>query len=237
MNKMSYSFIHSFITINRLSAIGSRARGLIHDDILPNYKRNAVPCTARGCKWPKDGRYVKIPITISSRYTGAERNFIIRSLVTFYRSTCIRFYWRQSWQSSYIHFFSGKGCYSSLGRQGGQQMISLKSNGCLFTGTVQHEVLHALGFHHEQVRSDRDKYIQILTKNIRQGKEHNFVKVATNNLDTPYDFQSVMHYSKFAFSRNGSPTIVSKTGGDFGRATEMSANDIARINRLYQCRR
>ncbi|XP_059209603.1 high choriolytic enzyme 2-like [Centropristis striata] len=207
----------------------------MHSDIRMNLRRNADPCVTKGCKWPKYGGYVRIPVTISSRYSRAERNSIIRSLLTFHRPTCIRFYWRRFWHRNYINFFSGDGCWSYLGRQGGGQPISLKRNGCLFMGTVQHEVLHALGFHHEHVRSDRDKYVQILTENIQPGNERNFVKVATNNLDTPYDFQSVMHYSKFAFSRNGSPTIVSKTGGDFGRATEMSANDIARINRLYQC--
>lgn len=43
--------------------------------------------------------------------------------------------------------------------------------------------------------------------------------------------------SRFAFSRNGQPTLLAKTNPslDFGRATTMSVNDIARINRLYKC--
>lgn len=56
-----------------------------------------------------------------------------------------------------------------LGRQTGGQAVSLKRVGCLFQSTVQHEVLHALGFHHEQVRSDRDQYVQILYQNILSG--------------------------------------------------------------------
>lgn len=43
-------------------------------------------------------------------------------------------------------------------------------NGCVYTGTVQHEILHALGFHHEQVRSDRDDFVSILTQNIQSGQ-------------------------------------------------------------------
>ncbi|XP_062291505.1 high choriolytic enzyme 1-like [Scomber scombrus] len=212
--------------------------GLVHDDIVPNMKRNADPCTARGCKWRKYGRYVRVPIVISNSYSSAERNIIIKGLVTFHKSTCVRFYWRRWWHRSYLYIFSGTGCWSYLGRQGGGQRVSLRRNGCLYQSTVQHEVLHALGFHHEQVRSDRDRYVNILSQNIQSGKESNFRKVGTNNLGTPYDFNSVMHYSKYAFSKNGQPTIVAKSNPNlnFGQASAMSANDIARVNRLYGCR-
>ncbi|XP_053179571.1 high choriolytic enzyme 1-like [Scomber japonicus] len=212
-------------------------RRLIHGDIAPNLRRNAVPCTARGCKWPKSGRYVTVPYTIASHYSTNERNFIISTLESFHRSTCIRFQRRTSRDRNYLYFFSESGCWSYLGRQGGGQYVSLKRNGCLYTGTVQHEVLHALGFHHEQVRSDRDRYVRILTQNIQSGMQHNFNKVQTNNLGTPYDFNSVMHYSNYAFSRNGRPTIVARSNPNlsFGHARALSRNDIARVNRLYRC--
>ncbi|KAM9366932.1 hatching enzyme 1.2-like isoform 2-T2 [Symphorus nematophorus] len=211
---------------------------LWHGDIKQKLGRNADPCTTRGCKWPKFGSYVRVPVSISSAYTRKERNIIIRALLTFHRSTCIRFYWRRWWQQHYLHFFSGSGCWSYLGRQRGKQNVSLKKNGCLYTGTVQHEVLHALGFHHEHVRSDRDRFVSIHTDNIQTGRESNFVRRPTNNLGTPYDFNSVMHYSNFAFSKNGKPTIIAKSDPDlsFGRAKQMSANDIARVNKLYRCR-
>ncbi|KAM9367052.1 hatching enzyme 1.2-like [Symphorus nematophorus] len=211
--------------------------GLVHGDIRPNTQRNAVPCTARGCLWPKRGRFVYVPVSFSSRYTKAEIDFIIRGLLTFHNSTCIRFVRRQWQHWQYIHFFSGNGCWSSLGRQPSGQLISLKRRGCLFRGTVQHEVLHALGFHHEHVRSDRDRYVSILTQNIQTGKGFNFRKVQTNNLGTSYDFNSVMHYSKYAFSKNGKPTIIAKNNStlSFGLARQMSRNDIIRVNRLYRC--
>ncbi|KAL6113632.1 uncharacterized protein ACO6RY_11868 [Pungitius sinensis] len=128
---------------------------LEHGDIVPNLQRNADPCVSSGCKWPKSGSYVYVPVIISNEYTRNEQNIIIQSLLTFHRTTCIRFVWRRT-QKQYLSFFSGSGCWSYLGRQSQGQQVSLRRNGCLFTDTVQHDVLHALGFHHEQVRSDRD---------------------------------------------------------------------------------
>lgn len=61
-------------------------------------------------------------------------------------------------------------CYSWVGRQGnGGQTVSLSRQGCLYHNTVQHELLHALGFNHEQTRSDRDNHIRVYWENIIDG--------------------------------------------------------------------
>ncbi|PWS22732.1 hypothetical protein DKP78_16835, partial [Enterococcus faecium] len=80
-------------------------------------------------------------------------------------------------------------------------------------------------------------HVRIIYENIIPDKKDNFKKINTNNLGTPYDYGSVMHYSRFAFSRNGQPTIVPIPDSNvaIGRATEMSKWDIDRINRLYGC--
>ena len=44
------------------------------------------------------------------------------------------------------------------------------SKACMLKGTIQHEMLHALGFLHEHVRPDRDQFVTVNHKNIRSGK-------------------------------------------------------------------
>ena len=56
---------------------------------------------------------------------------------------------------------------------GGKQDISLGFN-CDSKGIVIHEIMHALGFFHEQSRSDRDQHIIIYKDNIVSGMLLNF---------------------------------------------------------------
>lgn len=87
------------------------------------------------------------------------------------KRTCIRFKARSS-ERDYISIVSGNtGCWSSVGRIGGRQEVNLQVPGCTSkVGTVIHELMHALGFLHEQNRSDRDSYITVNWPNIRQGE-------------------------------------------------------------------
>ncbi|KPP56950.1 hypothetical protein Z043_125384 [Scleropages formosus] len=166
-----------------------------------------------------------------------ERSVIKRGLQSFSSRTCIRFKERQR-ERDFVSIQSMRGCWSFVGRRGGSQTVSLQQRGCVYFHVVQHELLHALGFNHEQTRSDRDKHVRIIYENVIRGQEHNFRRIDTNNLKTPYDYNSVMHYGRFAFSRNGQATIVPIPNSNvaIGRAMEMSPNDVLRINRLYQCR-
>lgn len=62
----------------------------------------------------------------------------------------------------------------------------------------------------QQSASNRDDFIKIHWENIKTGRMHNFKKYdesLVTNFDVPYDYQSVMHYSAKAFSKNGEITI------------------------------
>lgn len=66
---------------------------------------------------------------------------------------------------------SSPSCWSFLGQTGGNQVLSLQTPGCMWSGIAAHEFMHALGFVHEQSRSDRDHYVTIVWKNIMPGLE------------------------------------------------------------------
>uniref|UniRef100_A0A674PC16 Peptidase M12A domain-containing protein n=1 Tax=Takifugu rubripes TaxID=31033 RepID=A0A674PC16_TAKRU len=107
--------------------------------------KNADPCTSRGCLWNKwtDGK-VYIPYYIANHYSSRERDIIVRGLESFSGVSCIRFRPYQNGDYEWLSIESGDGCWSYVGRQGGSQTVSLSRQGCLYHGTVQHELLHAL---------------------------------------------------------------------------------------------
>ncbi|KAE8296622.1 High choriolytic enzyme 1 [Larimichthys crocea] len=227
--------------------IESVNRGIVHspdepyieDDVAyeSEAQRNADPCTSRGCKWPKsaDGK-VYVHYVISRVFSPREVSIIEHGLKSFHQVSCIRFV-KSASQKDYLNIKPLNGCWSYLGRLGNAQDLSLDRSGCVYHHTVQHEVLHALGFHHEQKRSDRDQYIRVVLENVTPGLEHNFDKIHTLNQETTYDYGSVMHYHQYAFSKNNQPTLVAIPDSSvrFGLASEMSQKDIIRLNRLYQC--
>ncbi|XP_037029201.1 zinc metalloproteinase nas-13-like [Bradysia coprophila] len=148
--------------------------------------------------------------------------------------TCMRFKTRTT-ETDYVRVFQGSGCYSYVGRIGGRQDLSL-GNGCVFMGTIVHEVIHAIGFYHEQSRSDRDNYVIINWENIAEGQQHNFDKfedTMVSPFNVPYDYSSVMHYSRTAFSKNGLDTITVKSGAEIGHRSAMSNLDWTKVNNMY----
>lgn len=133
----------------------------------------------------------------------------------------------------YLGMKSRNSCYSYVGRIGGEQIVNIGS-GCGYGSTI-HEICHALGFWHEQSRADRDNYITIHWDNIENEHKHNFTKHVKNTaLFGDYDYSSIMHYSKYAFSRNGKPTIECKQAYcNIGQRKGLSESDIKAINKMY----
>uniref|UniRef100_A0A671SQ57 Metalloendopeptidase n=1 Tax=Sinocyclocheilus anshuiensis TaxID=1608454 RepID=A0A671SQ57_9TELE len=211
---------------------------LIEGDLVFPKTRNALYCLNNNCFWKKNSNnIVEIPYIVSGEFSYNNKLVIANAMSTFHSKTCIRFVARST-QSDYISIENKDGCFSSYGRTGGKQVVSLRRNDCVYHGLVQHELLHALGFYHEQTRSDRDKYVMINWENISPDMAQNFQKQNTNNQNTPYDYGSIMHYGKTTFSiQPGLETItpIPDETVEIGQSQGMSNTDILRVNKLYGC--
>ncbi|XP_058788817.1 zinc metalloproteinase nas-13-like [Phymastichus coffea] len=212
--------------------------------------RNGVK--AETARWP-DG---VIPYIMSPFFNQKQRRVIFEAMDDYHKYTCIRFKEYKGEESDYIRITAGNtGCWSAVGRVGGRQDVNLQVPGCVTKkGTIIHELMHAVGFLHEQSRYERDNYVSIQWHNIQRGRETNFEKSqrsTTDALGVGYDYGSVMHYSANAFSRNGQPTIVPREprnildfiaeifqgnrNARIGQRDGLSTKDIQKIRRMYKC--
>uniref|UniRef100_A0A4W6F631 Metalloendopeptidase n=1 Tax=Lates calcarifer TaxID=8187 RepID=A0A4W6F631_LATCA len=211
------------ISADFLYSIKERINFMLEGDILMPRSRTAMKCLNEkySCLWPKSPNgIVEIPFLISEKYDDSERSLILTSMKDFETKTCIRFIPRWS-QVAYLNIEPRFGCASLLGYVGDKQGLSLQRFGC-----VQKGIIH-----------DRDQYVKINWENIHEYFAYNFDKKDTDNLNTPYDYSSVMHYGKTAFGINGLETItpIPDPSAPIGQRNGLSDIDILRINRLYQC--
>nr|P0DM62.1 RecName: Full=Astacin-like metalloprotease toxin 5; AltName: Full=Loxosceles astacin-like protease 5; Short=LALP5 [Loxosceles gaucho] len=129
---------------------------------------------------------------------------ILEAMRSYEDTTCIKFR-RRFDEDDYVNIHVGDKCYSRVGKsfKGGPQPLSL-GNGCTDFGTILHELGHSVGFDHEHSRTDRDEYLIIHERNIKNGSEHNFEKLLESKTRTigPFDYDSIMLYGSYAFSRD-----------------------------------
>ncbi|CAF3283894.1 unnamed protein product [Rotaria socialis] len=210
----------------------------------------AVPLKAgravyiRSPKWPNG----IVPFDIHASYTNDQKSVIRGAMSEIMKSTnnCIRFVERNSSTSVWLRIIPSRGCWSYMGRakSSGPQDLSLQPTGCVYHQVALHELMHALGFIHEQTRPDRNQYVRIQTENIQSGNEHNFnifPSTSVSTLNRPYDYGSIMHYRSDAFSSNGLPTIkvITDTDKDWeskmGRGMNLSDQDVEKLKAYYSC--
>ncbi|XP_069016518.1 zinc metalloproteinase nas-4 [Embiotoca jacksoni] len=206
-----------------LEELMSKDHTVSEGDLLLPSDRNTM-----GNTWPT----LDIPYVISSSLA-SRMDDILSAMATVSKHTCLSFHERTS-ERDYVIFQVSRGCASYVGIIGGKQPMFIGPS-CT-VGNIIHEILHAVGFHHEHTRTDREQYITVLSHNIMPGMEKNFAKHGGETFNLPYDITSILHYGSGFFSSNGFPTIVSKKHEkEMGQRAKMTKMDIKKVRHLYNC--
>ncbi|XP_020806080.1 seminal metalloprotease 1 [Drosophila serrata] len=230
-------------TQERIESDPELTAGYIEGDMVPSPQgRNGM--INETYRWPDRTVYYYINPYIDTEH----RNHIIRGIRIIERSSCLVFKEATSDQEYYVNVTSeAGGCFSYVGHTQRVQQLNLQNyaldTGCFRLGTIVHEFLHALGFYHQQSTWNRDEYVHIAEENILEGTENNFNKYdneTVSDFNEPYDYGSVLHYTAYAFSKNGEMTIVPLEEGAeeiMGQRLQMSQSDINKLNIMYKCPR
>ena len=110
----------------------------------------------------------------------------------------------------------------------------------MYTGSVIHEIGHAIALGHEHKRPDRDQYITVNFTNIAPDWVSQYSIDPSMTMAHSYNYNSLMHYGSgctgYGQSRRcsitqpaGTPPIGRHSGG-------FDANDMEQIRDIYECR-
>ncbi|KAF8375000.1 hypothetical protein PRIPAC_81429 [Pristionchus pacificus] len=217
----------------------------------PNESNNlelTTPASARRVKrgFQTDPKYAwdptkPIPYFFDPSLAASSIAVIQQGIALWQNNTCLNFVENPSGDNA-LRFFSGAGCYASIGRQGTQTQDVSIGVGCDNLGTVMHETNHAIGFFHTMSRPDRDNFISINFANVDASEQYNFVQNAPgtdNSFNVTYDYSSVMEYDQYAWAANSSiPTIIALDKWmqtTMGQRTGAAWSDIKQANLAYSC--
>jgi hypothetical protein len=223
--------------------------GAGHNKTKALLARNGLSSTNGRWYQDTDGTWF-VAIVMDPAFSSSEVQTIYAGMIDIEQKTCMRFYIFNEADLAGFDYVrierNAGGCYSNyIGRAHvGKQIVNLQPPACsgcghcIWAGTSAHELLHAIGFDHQQNTPGRDSYVTIHYENIETGKEHNFDEDSASEytaFGAPYDYGSVMHYPKDAFTKNGLDTIVVKNGAEIGQRDGLSQWDGYKVNKMHGC--
>ena len=141
---------------------------------------------------------------------------------------------------------NGAGCTCNVGYSTSFQHKLTVGPGCDQLHVMEHELGHALGFWHEQMRPDRDSYIKVNYQNFDRIYDMAFEKYGRDKVESfglPYDYTSIMHYPWDAFSNRyesdgrtiAKTSVPLRTVPSPGPYRRISPHDITAVKMHYKC--
>ena len=178
--------------------------------------------------WPRT-----IPFHIQPEVVNPDR---IYQAIKMFEGSAVRFIPYTNEDDALVFEVGAKDCYSYVGKVTKRQQIWI-SPGCS-AADIAHEIMHALGFVHEQNRTDRDEFIAVAYDNIEEAFRYNFEKLPKAFITVtglaPFDFQSLMLYPPWMFAKSGRSTMEPLNRDRLIQPLSApSPTDIERLNRAY----
>jgi len=224
----------------------------------------------KGYRWPEKRLYYRL----SKKFVPWQKRMIKDALKKIERKigkNCVKFVDRTRKRGYAVEVRPVRreeGCTARLGYVDDQEKQRMGlANHCFYYkekgkkfkkyGTIQHEFLHSLGIYHTQSRKDRDDYVELFRKNVKNGIKwkngkrtmdlywDNFrIQPQAYTFGLPYDYESVMHYSGQAFANSRALkkkylTIRTKKRefqNKIGQRYGLSKGDVNLIKKMYKCK-
>lgn len=176
----------------------------------------------------------EIPFHIQPNFTNSDR---IYKAFELFKDTPIHFVPLAHQQDAIVFEEKSGACKSYVGKVGGFQPIWIGED--CSPADIAHELMHALGFIHEQNRTDRDTYVDVMWENILEEFKYNFEILPEAMMRVSgtgkFDYDSIMIYPSSSFSKKaGLVTLKSKQSASLIRSnTNLSLIDIERLQKFY----
>ena len=160
-------------------------------------------------RWPD----ATIPFTFDSSLSSAMQA-TIQTAMTYWESRTQVSFVKRNKEKGFIEFSLDDSLKAAGGNTSYLGYHKAKTKIKLVTGfsadTVMHEIGHAIGLAHEQMRPDRDDYVCVYDSNIPGNQKGDYNKVSGGGYATfeKYDYFSTMHY----YEGYGSEEVKNKLG-------------------------
>ncbi|RGB23654.1 peptidase family M12A-domain-containing protein [Rhizophagus diaphanus] len=183
-------------------------------------------CTNDGKKlW----KYGIVPYVFNDNVSDELRSFVEKAMRMIEGVSFVKFEKKKTHQIDFLKIIE-KGKFASyVGKKGDEQELHITKCEKIWPntiGSIMHELMHALRFHHEHSRPDRDEHVDVGGNTGPNYDKHDESDVLCYG---SFDIESIMNYSE-----EQGVTLKSGINARIGQRDRLSEGDIRALNNLYK---